>query len=56
MYHVLSAIYCDAYVAKEPGQAEYAHFLLTPGTGVYIYTPEVPIDRWLESLTLKQAA
>jgi hypothetical protein len=51
MYHVLGAIYCDAYVTKEPAQAEYAHLLLTRATSVHIYTPNVPIDRWLESLT-----
>lgn len=32
MYHVMGAIYCDAYVTKEPAQAEYAHLLLTRTT------------------------
>ena len=51
MYHVLGAIYCDAYATKEPAQTEYAYLLLTPATSVHIYADEVPIDRWLESLT-----
>jgi hypothetical protein len=34
MYHVMAAIYCDAYVTKEPAQAEYAHLLLTQTTSV----------------------
>jgi hypothetical protein len=54
MYHVMAAIYCDAYVTKEPAQAQYAHLLLTQATSVHIYTPEVPIDQWLESLTPRQ--
>jgi hypothetical protein len=54
MYHVMGAIYCDAYVTKEPAQAEYAHLLLTPNTSVHIYKPETPVDQWLESLTPKQ--
>jgi hypothetical protein len=54
MYHVMGAIYCDAYVTKEPAQAEYAHLLLTQATGVHIYAPEIPVDQWLESLTPKQ--
>ncbi len=55
MYHVLGAIYCDAYVTKEPAQAEYAHLLLTRTSSVHVYMPEVPIGQWLESLTLKHA-
>jgi hypothetical protein len=54
MYHVLGAIHCDAYVTKEPAQAEYAHLLLTRASIVHVYPPEIPIDQWLESLTLKQ--
>ena len=50
------AIYCDAYITKEPGQVEYAHLLLTPNTSVHIYTAEAPIDKWLESLTLNQSS
>ncbi len=56
MYHVLGAIYCDAYVTKEPAQAEYAHLLLTPATSIHVYAPEVPIAEWLESLTPQRAA
>jgi hypothetical protein len=54
MYHVLEAAYCDAYVTKEPGQAKYAHLVLTKDTTVHIYSPEVPIDQWLEALAIKQ--
>jgi len=54
MFHVLSAIYCDAYVTKEPAQAKYAHLLLTQDTTVRVYTPGIPIDEWLMSLAVRQ--
>jgi hypothetical protein len=50
MYHVLNAIYCDAYATKERGHAEYAGMLLTAETRVAIYDGQQPVGKWIEAL------
>jgi hypothetical protein len=51
MTHALQAMYCDVYATAESKQSDYASLLLTARTKIAIYDGNIPIDRWLESLT-----
>jgi hypothetical protein len=49
--HIINANYCDIYATKEPKQAKYAGYLLTPATRICIYDPnQTSILQWLLSL------